>query len=154
MGIEMKREWQSNDAGEDTGWTPVLPSEAKTRLWFRDEFWWFRKRRGGPVREINALLRWSRYDITEIADALGVGERTFHRLVKEDLGLSAGYWLRWLRAVEFRKRIVCGPSAKTLARDFGFKHYSDFSTEFKRWYGVCPREFVKRFWNIERRKLK
>jgi hypothetical protein len=78
----------------------------KRRLWFLDGFWWFRNVRNGSVREISSLMRYTRYDARELADALGVGERAFHRLVKEDVGLSGGYWLRCKRSTVGRRAIL------------------------------------------------
>jgi AraC-like DNA-binding protein len=72
------------------------------RIWYADGFWWFRGRHGGAVREISTLLRRTLYDLQEIARELELPVRSFQRLVKDELGYHAGYWLRSLRAAEMR----------------------------------------------------
>jgi len=88
-------------------------------------------------------MRRERYRATNLAQALGVGERSFHRLVCDEVGMSVGLWLRMQRAVELRHRIKCGDSIKSLSYEYGFSHQGEFCVEFKRWYGLSPRAFLE-----------
>jgi AraC-like DNA-binding protein len=90
-------------------------------------------------------MRELRYDARELAHALGFTERSFERLVKDEAGPSVGQWLRSLRAAEFRFRVRIGETLRKLAEDFGFKHRTDFTVEFRRWYKVSPRDYFKDF---------
>jgi AraC-like DNA-binding protein len=139
---------QGNPHPDPSSTPPPTPGErqgTKARIWYADGFWWFRSAHDGTVREISSVMRRTRYDLKELAAALGLGVRTFHRVVQEDVGRSAGYWLRSLRAVEFRLRVRTGETLKSLAHDYGFRHPTDFSEEFKRWYGVCPASYLQRW---------
>ena len=78
-----------------------------------------------------------------IARSLGLGERSFHRLIKDSLGIPPGIWLRRERAMFARYRLRSGSSVKELAFEYGFKHPGDFTAEFKRWHGVSPELFIK-----------
>ena len=113
------------------------------RIWFADGFWWFRSSHDGAIREISSVMRRERYRLRNLAKALGVGERSFQRLVADEVGMSVGLWLRMQRAVDFRHRIKCGDSIKVLSHDYGFSHQGEFCVEFRRWYGLSPRAFLE-----------
>lgn len=108
------------------------------RIWYARGFWWFRSAHDGVVREMSSVMRRTRYDTQALAHALGLGERTFCRLVRDEIGHPVGYWLRSLRAVEFLHRIKTGESIRNLSQYYGYRHQTDFSAEFKRWHGVSP----------------
>jgi AraC-like DNA-binding protein len=111
------------------------------RLWFAEGFWWFRCPHDGLVYEISLLMRELRYDARALARALGMSDRSLDRLVRDELGPSVGAWLRSLRAVEFRFRVREGEPVHKLAADYHFKHQTDFTVEFKRYYNVSPRRY-------------
>lgn len=116
----------------------VKPDAPRKNLWFENGFWWFRRDdRSLPVN-ITPYIRDSRFQITPLACKLGLGERTFHRLVKDSLGIPPGVWLRWERAVAARHRIREGCPVKQVAVELGFANPGDFSDEFKRWHKVSP----------------
>lgn len=88
-------------------------------------------------------MRESAYNSSAIAESLGVGERSFRRVVKESLGIPPGIWLRQERAVAAGYRLREGCSVKQLAAEFGFRHQWDFSVEFRRWYEMNPADFIR-----------
>ena len=133
---EVPRPWPGSMAERSGGRT--------ARIWYADGFWWFRGKGDGAAREIGSVMRRTLYDLNEMARELGLAERTFQRLVREEFGQSAGRWLRSLRAVEMRQRIIAGGSIGTISREFGFRHQSDFRAEFWRWHQVNPTAFRKR----------
>ncbi len=111
-------------------------------LWFADGRWWFRPHGTEQASEISSLMRSTRYDAEALANALRLGERTFRRMVKESFGVSPGFWLRRERAVAIRHQLREGVRIKQLSSHYGFKNPSDFSAEFRRWYGISPSSFV------------
>lgn len=115
------------------------------RIWFAEGFWWFRSAHDGTIREISSVMRELRYDMRALARALGMSDRSLDRLVRDELCQSVGTWLRSLRAVEFRFRVRTGEPVHKLAEDYDFQHPTDFSAEFKRWYGASPRDYLKDF---------
>ena len=117
------------------------PSAVK-RLWFEEGFWRYFCPHTGETRLISAIMREVRFDADGLTDALGLGNRSFHRLVKDSLGISPGVWLRGERAVEMRQLLRAGWSIKKLSAHYGFKHQTDFCVEFKRWHEVPPSCFV------------
>lgn len=118
------------------------------KLWFESGFWWFRPSRGDKNLEISDLMRRCRYDVATLASMLGVGERTFRRIVTKSLGIPPGIWLRQQRAVAVRYRLREGTPVKQVAMELGFRHAGDFCVEFKRWHGLGPAEFVHKTKNL------
>ena len=114
-------------------------------LWFADGVWRYRAASDLDSLAISGILRLCFYQTAAIARELQTGERTFHRRVKESLGIPPGLWLRQERAVDSRRRLRAGCSIKEIAYDYGFAHPGDFSVEFKRWHGVTPAEFRNSF---------
>jgi AraC-like DNA-binding protein len=127
------REWESNSA--------QCPAGETRHLWFCDGVWWYRAATDIPPMAISGILQTCGYQSPAIARELRAGERTFHRRVKDSLGIPPGLWLRQERAVDSRRRLRSGCSIKVLAYDYGFTNPGDFSVEFKRWHGVTPSEF-------------
>ena len=118
---------------------PVKRQECPIRIRFYNGYW----RYSCPVRksefEISGLMRKHGYQRDLLARTLGLSGRSFHRLVKDSLGITPGTWLRQERAVAARYRLRGGASVKELAFEFGFKHPGDFTKEFKYWHGASPR---------------
>jgi AraC-like DNA-binding protein len=124
--------------------TESNPWEANRRnLWFENGCWYYRCPAKLRICEITSLMRKTAYNSASLAAALGVGERSFRRLVKDCLGIPPGLWLRWERAVAARHRLRSGCSVKELAAEYGFRHQGDFCVEFKRWHRVSPNHFVQ-----------
>ncbi len=113
------------------------------RLRFESGFWWYRLPHGGENLVISGLMREVGYNATWLAERLGLGERTFQRIVNDSLGVSPGVWLRSERAVDARHRLAAGCSVKQLANIYGFKHQGDFSADFRRLHGINPTEHQK-----------
>jgi AraC-like DNA-binding protein len=90
---------------------------------------------------ITGKMRDCLFQAAELAKSLGLGERTFHRVVIQSLGIPPGRWLRMERAAAAMVRLRAGCKVKELAEEFGFRHQGDFSAEFKRWHGVLPSEY-------------
>ncbi len=65
--------------------------------------------------------------------------------MKDEVGPSVGAWLRSLCAAEFHLRARTGEPLRKIAEDYGFRHQTDFRAEYKRWYKVSPRDYLKEF---------
>lgn len=111
-------------------------------LWFADGLWWFCPHGSKKASEISSLMREARFDAEALARALRVGDRTFRRMVKESFDVPPGFWLRRERAVAIRHQLKEGLRIKEISSYYGFKNSSDFSEEFKRWYGITPSRFL------------
>ena len=66
----------------------------------------------------------------------------FHRVLRKAYGTSPVRWLTGLRIEQARERLrLSGDGIATIARETGFRSASFFSTQFKRFTGVSPREY-------------
>lgn len=74
---------------------------------------------------------------------LGIGKRTFARVVQNSLGITAKKWLRQVRIVIASHMLREGRKISPLAKLLGFAHDSDFTREFKILFGITPSVFVK-----------
>lgn len=119
------------------------PDSGKMGVWFDDGRWRYRCQVTGEFREISTLMRDLGFNAVALAGELGVGERSFRRMIKDSLGIPPGKWLRQQRILEAVRRLREGCSVKMLASELGFRHQGDFCVEFKRWYGVSPSEFAR-----------
>jgi AraC-like DNA-binding protein len=79
----------------------------------------------------------------ELAEKLRISYRTFYRVVVRCLGVTPGDWLRDARSAHARKLLSAGLPAKQVAHDLGFRHQSDFATDFRRRHGMPPGEYLK-----------
>ena len=113
------------------------------RILYANGFWWLVD--SEPYHKINLAPRFSLCDwnIGRLCKSLGLGKRTFTRLVEDGLGITAKRWLR-----EIRINVACHllreeGKIETVARTLGFKHVSNFTHEFRKIMGVSPSHYVK-----------
>ena len=74
---------------------------------------------------------------------LGLGERTFARIVEDSVGLTGKLWLRQLRAVTACHMLREGRKIKELTQELGYRYDPDFTRDFKKTVGVTPADFMK-----------
>lgn len=84
----------------------------------------------------------------ELAGKLRISYRSFHRVVLRCLGVKPGEWLRDARAALARKLLSSGIPAKKVAHELGFRHQSDFTTDFRRRHGMPPGEYLRKMSQI------
>lgn len=120
----------------------VTSGSTRRSIRFDKGFWWYLEANQPTATNLTCIIRESSFHASLIARNLGIGERTFHRLVKDSLGISPGVWLRWERAVFSGYRIKEGCPVKLLALELGFANPGDFAVEFKRWHGTSPSQFA------------
>ena len=127
--------------------TDELPLSRKFlqgRLFFADGVWHFRRRAPDRLVSITAMMRECCFDACRLRALLGMGEKSFYRLVTECLNVTPNYWLRSERMVHARALLREGGIIKQVATATGFPHKSSFEREFRSWYGVTPAEFRRR----------
>ncbi len=110
---------------------------------FMNGFWWFVDLdRSEPVR-LNPLFSECEWKVGRLSARLGLGSRTFARVLEESLGIGGKAWLRQLRAVEARHLLREGGKICEVALSLGFRDDSHFSREFRAQMGVAPHEYVR-----------
>lgn len=97
---------------------------------------------GSPPVRIDGLFATCDWNVSLIADSIGLSKRTFIRLVADSLGMNPKEWLRHLRVVEACHMLREGTKIQVVARKLGFRHDSDFTKDFKDLMGVTPSQFA------------
>ncbi len=113
------------------------------RIYFSNGCWWLSH--AGRDRSLRLDSRFAPcgWNVGRLCQNLGIGNRTFSRMVKEGLGVSPKRWLR-----EIRINVAChllreDCKIEVVAQTLGFMHASDFTREFKKMAGVSPSRYVK-----------
>jgi transcriptional regulator GlxA family with amidase domain len=87
------------------------------------------------------------WSVDRLASSLGFSNRTLHRVVRRELGVSPMVLLRKARLAQARAELDApGPGATvtTVALDCGFTHLGRFSQEYARQFGEPPSETLRR----------
>ena len=79
-----------------------------------------------------------------LAKKLAISTSYLSKLFQKELGKSPGEYIRQRRLDEAKHLIQCGVYTITQVSDLlGYCSVTYFSTEFKKYYGVTPREYSK-----------
>lgn len=81
--------------------------------------------------------------INELANELYVTKSHLHHLFKEHLSVSPKQYLLSKRLTLAQKAIYSGMRATQAAVEFGFKDYSSFYRDFKKYFGYSPSDVGK-----------
>jgi AraC-like DNA-binding protein len=107
--------------------------------------------RQGQAAQINSALRWihARYaepfSVAKIADEVGMSVSAFHHQFKAVTASSPVQYLKSVRLHRARSLIVDeGAGAAVAAVSVGYESASQFSREFKRFFGATPSEEARR----------
>lgn len=107
--------------------------------------------RQGQAAQINAALRWmhARYaepfSVTQMAEEVGMSVSAFHHQFKALTANSPVQYLKSVRLHKARALIVDeGSGAAVAAAAVGYESPSQFSREFKRFFGSSPSEEARR----------
>ena len=76
------------------------------------------------------------------ARRVGIGERTLHRLLVKETGLSFGRWRQRLHVTLAIQRMTRGASVKQVALELGYTSASSFVTMFRRALGASPARYM------------
>ncbi len=90
------------------------------------------------------MARSSGYSITRLCALAGCSQRQLQRYTHDVFGRTPLGLLRNLRLRSAPAKLKKHRLAKEVAFELGFKQSSHFSREFRRCYGLPPREFLKR----------
>lgn len=102
------------------------------------------------VRKAISYLRQGigrKISMADLARRCGVAERTLNKHFFAFLGLSPLRYLRRLRLVAVRDRLLAdatGISVTEIARTYGFTHFGRFSAQYRRCFGEAPSATLRR----------
>ncbi|HTU60724.1 MAG TPA: helix-turn-helix transcriptional regulator, partial [Polyangiales bacterium] len=78
------------------------------------------------------------------AKRIGVGERTLHRLLVKETGLSFGRWRQQLHIILALQKLSRGASVQSVAQQLGYESASSFVTMFRKALGRSPARYMAR----------
>lgn len=82
--------------------------------------------------------------LTEIARQVGVNKTKLNRCFGKAHGVSVFEYLRICRLEKAKDLLICGGKTVTeIALDVGYNHHCNFTTEFKKYFGVNPITYLK-----------
>lgn len=120
-----------------------LHGKPKQRILFSRGFWWYQDPENKRMIRLDPLFEKCGWKVGRLCEELGIGKRTFARMVEENLGVTSKVWLRQIRAVAACHLLREGSKANSVATRLGFLNYTDFSTEFNKMVGVSPSFYMK-----------
>ena len=97
------------------------------------------------MKTINENLADPDFNVEQLAGSIGLSRSQLHRRIKEITGLSSGIFLRNLR-LEQAARLIKEDKENIaqIAYLVGFVSPTHFSTVFKKYYGMTPREYAEK----------
>ncbi len=82
--------------------------------------------------------------LTEIARQVGVNKTKLNQCFRKVHGVSVFEYLRICRLEKAKDLLICGEKTVTeIALDVGYNHHCNFTTEFKKYFGVNPITYRK-----------
>jgi AraC-like DNA-binding protein len=76
------------------------------------------------------------------ATRIGIGQRTLHRLLVKETGLSFGRWRQQLHIILALQKLSRGASVQSAAQDLGYESASSFVTMFRKALGTSPARYM------------
>ena len=119
----------------------MLP-QRKQRIAFSQGFWWYHHPKRNLVIKLDPLFAKCGWSVGSLCILIGAEKRTFARVVEESIGITGKAWLCRLRAVAAGHLLREGDEITFVADQLGFRHNSDFASEFKKQVGVSPSSYV------------
>lgn len=83
-----------------------------------------------------------RKTIGEWARLFSMSERTFTRLVKQEVGMTFGRWRGQLHLVIALQKLSSNQSVQRVSEDLGYESVSAFITFFKKILGKPPKQYI------------
>lgn len=119
------------------------PTRKRRRVYFSSGYWWlFDPERDRNLR-LDPKIAQCGWNVGRLCQSLGVGKRTFSRMVTDGLGVSSKRWLREIRIIAAYHLLREDCKIEVVAQALGFLHVSDFTREFKKLVGVSPSCYIK-----------
>ena len=95
---------------------------------------------------VNENIDNAEMNVEMLAQSVGLGRVQLHRKLKEMTGIPTGEFVRNLRlkqaAILLKEKKI---NVTQIAYAVGFTNQTHFSTAFKKFYGVSPREYIQQF---------
>ena len=82
----------------------------------------------------------AQYKVADLARLVGVSVSQLERFFAEVKGVSPHEWINRSRQIRASLLLAKGKSVKATAYELGYRQSSHFSREFKRFYGIPPRD--------------
>jgi len=89
-------------------------------------------------RDIIKLAESESYMVSTVAEILGMTVREFEGALERSVGIRPKELFRNHRAVMARRMIQEEQDLHEISEKLGFRHYSHFATEMKKYYGIPP----------------
>lgn len=100
------------------------------------------------------LAKKTNWSVAKMAKLCRVSSRTLERFFLENMGSSPKAWLLEQRQREASRLMQeDNMSIKETAIRLGYKRSQHFSSEFKRYWGVCPTKFVPNMSKSEKSRV-
>ena len=94
---------------------------------------------------ITAHIDDSEMNVETIADAVGVSRAQLQRRVKQITGTSVGAFVRELRLKQAAQLLLKGDvNIAQVGYSVGFNAPNVFSSAFKKYFGMSPKEYIAR----------
>jgi transcriptional regulator GlxA family with amidase domain len=88
----------------------------------------------------------SDHSVATLAARIGLSERHFARLFKQEVGVTPAAWVEDIRVVAARRLLEAGDAVpKQVAFECGFADANTLRRAFQRQVGITPAEYRKRF---------
>lgn len=90
------------------------------------------------------LAEEAKWNSGKLAAVCKVSLRTLERFFLKKFGQTPKRWITEQRQIRAAKRIQEGRWLKEVAADTGYDSHTQFSRDFKGYWGLSPREYVRR----------
>lgn len=135
---------ESSRHDEMTSGIPLIRrSNGILRILVHNGSWWISDERSNLLVRIDPHFAKCSWNVGLLSESLGLGKRTFARIVEHSLGITGKVWLRQIRIVAALHLLREGDKIENTARKLGFRHPSDFTREFRILVGVLPSDYVE-----------
>ncbi|CAN0574255.1 unnamed protein product [Laminaria digitata] len=97
----------------------------------------------GAIRRAADLIRLDAtrpMRVTDIATDVGMSQTSFHRHFKAVTGFSPLAYQRQIRLLDAQRLLATGVPVTSVAQETGYRSPSQFSREYRRMFGVPPRQ--------------
>ncbi len=115
----------------------------RRRIRFSNGSWWLTGPDHGQGFRLDTRIKQCGWKVSRLCIDLGIGNRTFSRMVEEGLGITSKRWLREVRIVSACHLLREDSKIEVVAQALGFRHVSDFTREFKKLVGVSPSSYIR-----------
>ncbi len=121
----------------------LKPPRKHRQIYFSAGCWWLSDPEQNRNLRLDPEIAQCGWNVGRLCEILGIGKRTFSRMVEEGLGISSKRWLREIRITTACHLLREDCKIEAVAQALGFHYISDFTREFKKMVGVSPSRYMK-----------